>query len=57
MKLDDDLHWYCPNCNNNDELEMQVMRRTCGYIGFKYVGVKERTTRNWRQSITFIGDD
>ena len=33
MKLNDNLTWYCPNCNNNDELEMQVMRRTCGYIG------------------------
>ena len=27
------LSWYCPNCSNNDEKEMQVMRRTCGYIG------------------------
>lgn len=42
MKLDDDLHWYCPNCNNNDELEMQVMRRTCGYIGSNMWG-KGRT--------------
>ncbi len=42
MKLDDDLHWYCPNCNNSDELEMQVMRRTCGYIGSNMWG-KGRT--------------
>ena len=33
MKLTDDLHWYCPNCGNDDEHNMQVMRRTCGYIG------------------------
>ena len=33
LKVDRDLHWNCPNCGNNDETEMQVMRRTCGYIG------------------------
>ena len=27
------LKWYCPCCGNSDESEMQVMRRTCGYIG------------------------
>lgn len=30
---DDNFKWYCPNCGNKDENEMQVMRRTCGYIG------------------------
>ena len=29
----ENLKWYCPNCGNEDESEMQVMRRTCGYIG------------------------
>ena len=24
------LKWYCPNCGNTEENEMQVMRRTCG---------------------------
>lgn len=33
---DDNLEWYCPNCGNKDESEMQVMRRTCGYIGTNY---------------------
>ena len=34
MKLNKEtLSWYCPNCGNDDEKEMQVMRRTCGYIG------------------------
>ena len=33
IKLDDELEWYCPNCGNKDKDEMQVMRRTCGYIG------------------------
>ena len=36
MQLDDDMEWYCPNCGNKDKNEMQVMRRTCGYIGSSY---------------------
>lgn len=24
------FEWYCPNCGNRDEKDMQVMRRTCG---------------------------
>lgn len=33
MENDENLKWYCPNCGNHDENEMQIMRRTCGYIG------------------------
>ena len=33
--------------------EMQVMRRTCGYIGSNMWG-KGRTARNWTKSFTFI---
>ena len=37
MKLNkDSLTWYCPSCGNDDESEMQVMRRTCGYIGTNF---------------------
>ena len=36
IQNDDNLNWYCPNCGNRDESEMQVMRRTCGYIGSSY---------------------
>jgi len=42
IKLDDDMEWYCPNCGNRDKNEMQVMRRTCGYIGSNMWG-KGRT--------------
>ena len=42
IKLDDNLEWYCPNCCNRDKEEMQVMRRTCGYIGSNMWG-KGRT--------------
>ena len=36
IKLDDDLNWYCPSCGNRNPEEMQVMRRTCGYIGTNF---------------------
>ena len=42
IKLDDNLEWYCPNCGNREKDEMQVMRRTCGYIGSNMWG-KGRT--------------
>ena len=31
--LDDNLEWYCPNCGNRDHESLNVVRRTCGYIG------------------------
>lgn len=36
IKLNEELVWYCPSCGNEDEAEMQVMRRTCGYIGTNF---------------------
>ncbi|MGL4910825.1 MAG: anaerobic ribonucleoside-triphosphate reductase [Romboutsia sp.] len=42
IKLNDNLTWYCPNCGNTEKDEMQVMRRTCGYIGANMWG-KGRT--------------
>ena len=30
MQINEDLEWYCPNCNNSDKNKMQVLRRTCG---------------------------
>ncbi|MCL1949959.1 MAG: anaerobic ribonucleoside-triphosphate reductase [Turicibacter sp.] len=31
--VNDDLNWECPNCNNTDASKMNVIRRTCGYLG------------------------
>ena len=33
---DGKLIWECPNCGNNDEDQMNVARRTCGYIGTQF---------------------
>ena len=31
--INDDNEWECPNCGNKDHTKMNVVRRTCGYIG------------------------
>lgn len=33
---DDKLVWECPHCHNRDQSTMNVVRRTCGYIGSQY---------------------
>ena len=33
MLCDDNLQWYCPNCGNRDTDKMNIVRRTCGYLG------------------------
>lgn len=33
MEVTDDLEWKCPNCGNSDKAHMEVVRRTCGYLG------------------------
>lgn len=33
MQIDENLEWFCPCCGNRKQKRMQVMRRTCGYIG------------------------
>lgn len=31
--VNDDYEWECPNCHNKDQTKMNVVRRTCGYLG------------------------
>ena len=33
IKTNENLEWVCPNCGNTDMNNMQVLRRTCGYLG------------------------
>ncbi|MGN1481610.1 anaerobic ribonucleoside-triphosphate reductase [Porcipelethomonas sp.] len=33
---DGKLIWKCPNCDNTDQDQMNVARRTCGYIGTQF---------------------
>lgn len=39
---DDKLVWECPNCKNRDKSKMNIVRRTCGYLG----------TNDWNQGRT-----
>jgi anaerobic ribonucleoside-triphosphate reductase large subunit len=33
IMINDDLVWECPQCHNKDMQKMNVVRRTCGYLG------------------------
>lgn len=33
MLCNDNFEWYCPNCGNRDTDKMNIVRRTCGYLG------------------------
>ena len=37
--INDNGEWECPNCHNQDQHKMNVVRRTCGYLGEKYWNV------------------
>ena len=34
--INDDNEWECPNCHNKNHDTMNVVRRTCGYLGENY---------------------
>ena len=36
IAINDDNHWECPSCHNQDYTKMHVTRRTCGYLGENY---------------------
>ena len=36
MQIDDDMEWFCPNCGNRDRDKLNVIRRTCGYLGANF---------------------
>ena len=37
--LTDKLDWVCPQCGNRDKNKMNVIRRTCGYLGENFWNV------------------
>ncbi len=36
--INDDLEWECPQCHNKNTDKMNVVRRTCGYLGENFWG-------------------
>lgn len=39
IQVNDELEWVCPNCGNKDHTKMNVVRRTCGYLGENFWNV------------------
>lgn len=39
IMINDDLEWECPQCGNKDHAKMNVVRRTCGYLGENFWNV------------------
>ena len=39
IKINDDYEWECPVCGNKDHRKMNVVRRTCGYLGENFWNV------------------
>lgn len=37
--INDDYEWECPQCGNKDHSKMNVVRRTCGYLGENFWNV------------------
>jgi ribonucleoside-triphosphate reductase len=37
--VNDDFEWECPQCHNKDRAQMNVTRRTCGYLGENFWNV------------------
>lgn len=39
IKINDAFEWECPQCGNKDHAKMNVVRRTCGYLGENFWNV------------------
>ncbi len=39
ITINDNMEWECPNCGNKDKAKMNVVRRTCGYLGENFWNV------------------
>lgn len=37
--INDNFEWECPVCGNKDHRKMNVVRRTCGYLGENFWNV------------------
>lgn len=50
--INEDGEWECPNCHNKDQRKMNVVRRTCGYLGEKFWNVGK--TREIKSRVTHL---
>ena len=49
------LVWECPNCGNRDQAKMNVVRRTCGYLGTNYWN--QGRTQEIRDRVVHLSDN
>lgn len=49
---DENNEWYCPNCGNRKKEKMNVVRRTCGYLGENFWN--EGKTKEIKQRVTHL---
>lgn len=52
MQIDDNGQWYCPNCGNHNRDTLNVVRRTCGYLGENFWNVGK--TKELKQRVTHL---
>lgn len=50
--INDNLEWECPNCHNKDKEQMNVTRRTCGYLGENFWNVGK--TKEIKSRVTHL---
>ena len=55
IQIDDNMEWYCPNCNNRDKHKLNVARRTCGYIGAHFWNYGR--TQEIKERVVHLGSD
>ena len=49
------LVWECPNCGNRDQSKMNVVRRTCGYLGTNFWN--QGRTQEIRDRVVHLSDN
>ena len=55
IKINDDNEWECPNCGNKDHKTLNVVRRTCGYLGENFWNAGK--TKEIKARVLHIGKD
>ena len=48
------LYWICPKCGNTDESKLNVVRRTCGYLGSNFWN--QGRTQEIKERVLHLGD-
>lgn len=55
IQIDENMNWYCPNCDNRDKHKLNVARRTCGYIGVHFWNYGR--TQEIKERVVHLGSD